>query len=247
MSKKLNQVLAIEKSLKGRAETVFATYQHASQREELLDGFAKTFQAVKDGDATRPNESRKVQHTAKEIFGALTKVLAELFTTTASKDTANCTARADVRVGGKVLLANVPSTNLLFLDKKLTELYAFVSKFAELKSDTNWAFDPNTGYYRSEEIKSQVTAKEQKPLVLYAATPQHPAQTQLITQDVIIGYWTTTKQSGALPHPVKIEILEKIQALQYAVKEALEEANTVEAPDNDYGATIMAHLFGSVV
>lgn len=247
MTKKLNQVLAIEKSLKGRAETVIATNAAAAQKAELLNGFTKTFQPLKEGDVFVPPQSKKVQHSSKEIFGAITKVLAELITTTASKDIANCTARADVWVRGAVLLKSVPSTNLLFLDKQLAALNSFVSRFSELESDTNWVYDANTGYFRSEDIKTSVTQKVQEPLLMAAATPEHPAQTTLITRDVLVGHWTTTKLSGALPRPVKSELLDKIQELQNAVKEALEEANGVAAGDNDYGKKIMDHLFGGVV
>jgi hypothetical protein len=37
--------------------------------------------------------------------------------------------------------------------------------------------------------------------VLYDATEHHPAQTQLISEDVIVGWWETVKHSGAIPRP----------------------------------------------
>ena len=52
-----------------------------------------------------------------EVAGILTR----LFDVTLTKDTANCTARADVKIGDSVLLPAVPVTYLLFLEKQLTD------------------------------------------------------------------------------------------------------------------------------
>lgn len=49
-----------------------------------------------------------------------------LFDVTATKDWANCEARADVTVDGWVLVSAVPVSCLLFLEKRLTDIYAFV-------------------------------------------------------------------------------------------------------------------------
>lgn len=246
--KKLNQILAVEKSIKGRAESVLQTATVTAQQEQLLNGFHKTYQPVAEDGAQRAPESLKVQHTAKELYSTVAKVLGELFNTTAAKDLANCSAKANVTVGGQVLLSGVPSTYLLFLDKQLTTLSSFVARTVELKSDTDWSMDPNSGLFRSGEIRTQVAQKVQEVLVKYQATVQHPAQTEIVSKDVLVGHWTTTKLSGALPKPLKQEILERIQELQLAVKEALEEANgSVEVPENDFGAKVFNHIFKGVI
>lgn len=108
--------------------------------------------------------------------------------------------------------------------------------------------DPNSGLFRSGEIKTQVAQKVTDVLVKYQATVQHPAQTEVITRDELVGHWTTTKLSGALPKPLKQDILERIQQLQLAVKEALEEANgSVDVPENDFGAKVFGHIFKGVI
>lgn len=247
MTKRLNQILATEKSLKGRVETVVSQLSAAVQKQELMDGFSKVFTPIKEDFVAPPKQDKKVQYTSKEVFQSITKMLGELFTTTAMKDVANCTARADVVVGGEVILKAVPATNLLFLDKQLTQLHTLVSKFAELSADVNWTYDPNTGYYRSEDIKTQATQKHEQPLVMAPATDKHPAQVQMVSKDVVVGHWTTTKMSGALPRPVKLQLLDKIQSLQSAVKEALEDANSVTVGDLDTGSRVMSYLFGSVI
>lgn len=83
----------------------------------------------------------------------------------------------------------------------------------------------------------------QKPIVLYAATPEHPAQTQLITEDVLAGYWSTVKQSGAMPATEKLALLERIDKLLRAVKDAREAANMIdEVKVPDVGAAIFNYL-----
>ena len=45
------------------------------------------------------------------------------------------------------------------------------------------------------------------------ATEEHPAQTQLITDDQIVGYVTTVKRSGAIPRELKRNLLRRIEKL----------------------------------
>lgn len=61
--------------------------------------------------------------------------------------------------------------------------------------------------------------------MLFPATEQHPAQTQLITEDVFVGTWSTIKISGAISHNDKQKLLDRVEELIIAVKSAREEAN----------------------
>lgn len=80
--------------------------------------------------------------------------------------------------------------------------------------------------------------------VLYDATEHHPAQTQMITDDMVIGHWTTVKFSGALPRPVKKRMLDRIGTLQDAAKFARVQANSMEAKDQRVGAKVLRYVFG---
>ena len=52
------------------------------------------------------------------------------------------------------------------------------------------------------------------------------------------------KFSGALPAKRVNEILDRVQALQTAVKFAREEANNAEVADQRVGAAVFGYLFG---
>ena len=111
----------------------------------------------------------------------------------------------------------------------MANLQSFVAQIPVLGSEDDWFFDENSNLYKTQPTQTSKTKKVQKPIVLYDATKEHPAQTQLITEDIVVGHWSTVKQSGALPMPRKKQILEKIEKLSNAVKFAREEANSTEA------------------
>jgi hypothetical protein len=111
-----------------------------------------------------------------------------------------------------------------------------------LDETDDWTRDENSTLFKTAAIPTQRTKKVQKPLVLYPATAEHPAQTQMITEDVVVGYWDTIKQSGALPVPRKQVLLDRIEKLSQAVKFAREQANSVEAEPQKVGGTIFTYL-----
>lgn len=73
---------------------------------------------------------------------------------------------------------------------------------------------------------------------MYQATDKHPAQTQLVQEDVIVGSWNQTKMSGAIQPQQKDMLLQRIEKLQKAVKFAREEANSVDADNVEAGKVI---------
>jgi hypothetical protein len=135
---------------------------------------------------------------------------------------------------------------LLFLEKQLTDIRTFVGNLPVLDPAESWSEDKNSGLYRTEPTSTHRTKKVQKPIVLYPATPEHPAQTQIITEDVIVGFWSQVKQSGAIPRPQKLIILDRVERLLKAVKEAREAANIQEEVKTpDIGAAIFGYLLGA--
>jgi hypothetical protein len=240
---KLNQILAIEKGVKTRVYAEFTDLHNATQKPTLMNGFTKTYQPRDESGETYPPESQKVQYEHASVFDRVAANLTELFDITATKDWANCGARADVVVDGRVLIKDVPATYLLFLEKQLSDLTAFVQKMAELDPASDWNVDPSTGLFKTEPTATQRTKKVQRAIVLYDATEHHPAQTQLITEDVVVGQWVTTKLSGALPAPRKKALLARIEKLAHAVKYAREQANSGDVVEQKCGAAVFDYLF----
>jgi len=242
---KLNQVLAIEKGTKSRVYAEVTTMNAAAQKPALFAGFAKAYKPKEEDGEVFPPESVRVQMNARDMLANLARHLGELFDVSAAKDWANCQARADVVVDGTVIVPQAPATYLLFLEKQLHDIQTFVTNLPTLDPAEDWHFDEAANLYKSQQTKTGRTKKVQKAIVLYDATKEHPAQTQLITEDVTIGHWDTVKHSGALPPRRKQELLERIEKLMNAVKFAREEANGTEADKKSLAGPIFAYLLGA--
>lgn len=240
---KLNQIIAIEKGVKSRVYGEVTDLHKSSQKPDLFHGFVKTYRKRDEEGEDYPPERKKVQLNADALLARVAELLTELFDVTASKDWANCHAVADIEVDGRVLVTGAPTPYLLFLEKQLSDLHTFVSKLPELDEADDWFKDENSGLFKTTAIPTHRTKKIQKPIVLYEATKEHPAQTQMITEDVIVGYWDTIKQSGAIPMPRKQQLLERVEKLAKAVKFAREQANSAEAPHQKIGRPIFDYLF----
>lgn len=238
---KLNQVLAIEKGVKSRTQRSITEAYHKIQKDALLSGLFKTYTPLDDAGLHLPPEHKRVQVRADEILKGVRKALTELLDITARKDFANCDARTDLVVGN-VTVSSVPVTYLLFLEKQLTDLRTLVGKVPVLDSAEDWTFDETTGVFKTSPVKTTRTQKVHKPIVLYDATEEHPAQTQLVSLDETVGHWSTTKQSGALPAPRREQLLEKLERLLEAVKFARETANSNVAPEVKVGEVVFSYL-----
>lgn len=242
-NRKLNQVLAVEKGIKTRTYSALTEMHKAAQVAALFNGFSKTYEPVNEAQLPQAPQSQKVQKSAETILAEAKKSLIELFDVTATKDWGNQQAKADLVVDGQKLLTGVPATYLLFLDKQLSDLRDLVGKMSELDPAIDWSKDPNSGLFKSNPVQTQTTQKVQEALVKYPATDKHPAQTELITVDKVVGHWFTVKQSGAIPASRKKELLERIQKLLDAVKVALEDANMTRVDDQYTGASVLGYIF----
>lgn len=239
---KLNQVIAIEKGVKSRVYGRITELHKQAQRADPYNGFAKNFRKKDEEGEDYPPERKKVQLIARDLLRDVAKLQTELFDVTATKDWANCAARADVVVDGRVLIEAAPVTYLLFLEKQLTDVRTFIGKMPTLDESEEWSPDPNSHLFRTPKSTTHKTKKVQRPIVLYDATEHHPAQTQLISEDVIVGWWETVKHSGAIPVPRQQLLLERLDKMLKAIKFAREEANAIDAPDMSVGEAVFGYL-----
>ncbi|MET8215768.1 hypothetical protein [Streptomyces hirsutus] len=241
---KLNQIIAVEKGVKNKAvQDVNGAHQKV-QKPALLAGISRTYQPKDEEGEQLPPESTRVQVQGEDVLREMAASLTRLFDVTATKDWANCTARADVTVEGRTILADVPVGYLLFLEKQLTDLHAFVRKLPTLDAAESWSHDPSTDWWKTDPVRTIRTKKVPRNHVKAEATEKHPAQVEVYYEDVPIGYWTTVKFSGALPARRVNELVERVEKLQQAVKFAREEANATEITDQRAGEAVFGYLFG---
>jgi hypothetical protein len=244
MTAKLNQIIAIEKGIKARVYGDITEINKTIQKQELFNGFAKEYRKKDEDGEELPSEKKRVQFTVIDHLRNVARLSTELFDITARKDFTNCVATAEVVVDGETIITAAPVTFLLFLEKQLTDLRTLVGNLPVLDEGETWAYDGNSGLYKTEPSQTHRTKKVQKPIVLYPATVEHAAQTQLISEDVIAGFWHLVKHSGALPKPDKQDLAQRVEKLLQAVKQAREQANSVdEVPVPKIGEAVFTYLF----
>lgn len=242
---KLNQIIAIEKGIKSRVYADLTEINKAIQKPELFNGFSKIYQKANEDSENLPPESKRVQCNSSEVLRTTARFVTELMDITARKDYTNCSAKASVMIGETLIIENAPVSYLLFMEKQLTDIRTLINNMPILDSAEDWTKDANSGLYKTEETQTFRTKKVQKPIVLYPATDHHPAQSQLITEDVLVGYWHHIKHSGAMPAPDKAALLEKVEKLLQAVKQAREEANGHdEVAPPEIGTAVFNYILG---
>jgi hypothetical protein len=241
---KLNQIIAVEKSVKSGSLRELTDAHHGFQKAALLGGISRTYQPKDEDGEVLPPESTRVQVKAEGVLRGTATVLTRLFDVTATKDWANCVAKADIVVDGRTLLSDVPVSYLLFLEKQLTDLHTFVKNLPLLDAAEDWSFDESADCWRTEQVRTIRTKKVPRNHVKAEATEKHPAQVEVYYEDIAVGYWNTVKFSGALPARRVNELLDRVEKLQHAVKFAREEANGLEVTDQRVGEVVFGYLFG---
>lgn len=240
---KLNQIIAIEKGAKTRAAQVITQAYHQAQRQDAFAGISRTYRPKDDDGDQLPSETKRAQVTVPQLLVDVREAVGRLFDVVAQKDLTNTVAKAPVKVDGVVIVEDVPATYLLFLEKQLVDLHTFLSKLPRLDPGEQWSFDPNVNAWVTEPVETHRSKKVPRAQVLYEATDRHPAQVRPYEEDVLVGYWRTVKFSGALPAKDLEAMLTRVRKLLDGVKQAREQANSVEIIDRrDIGESIFDYV-----
>ncbi|CAM3105079.1 hypothetical protein [Stackebrandtia soli] len=240
---KLNQIIAVEKGVKAKAQQAIAVAGRELGKQPLLSGISRTYQPKDEEGEQLPPESTRVQTRVEESLRAVASNMARLFDVTATKDATNAVATADIVIDGNVLLSEVPVTYLLFLEKQLSELYGFVKGLPSLDAAESWTFNDSADCFATDPVRTIRTKKVPRNHVKAEATEKHPAQVEVYYEDITVGYWTTVKFSGSAPAKRITSVLDRIEKLQQAVKFAREEANGTEVVDRKVGEKVFDYLF----
>lgn len=233
---RLSQALFVMNTAKENFTSRTSEIHHLAQKPDPLNGFLKTYQRTDDTGVPRHPEAKNVQMILSDAIKEVIDLTQTQCDAVATRDFGNTVAKADVVVHGTVILKDVPPTFLMHLSKQLEDLRTFFSKCVTLDQSVTWKLNAQTNLFEGPEEKTNSTDKTIVPLVLYAATDKHPAQTDKITRDTVVGVWTTTRMSGAIPHTDKLKYIAKVDVLHKAVQDALNECNAAKV-DRKEGLT----------
>lgn len=246
---KLNQVIAVVPGKKALAEKVLTEAYHKFQKPDAMKGLSKKYRPKDDEGDMLPPDEKLVEYSVTDIIKEVKPCLEDMLNIVSTQDNGNLQASADIVVempdAKHTIVANVPVTTLLFLEKQLTNLKTFVSKIPTLEPGERWDYDENVGCYSAGPSVTTKSKKVPQRLVKYEATPEHPAQVDVYNEDVVIGYWDTMKYSGAIPAQQKSEMLDRVRKLHEAVLRAREAANAIDITDVKIGKPILDFVFES--
>jgi hypothetical protein len=239
----LHEILAVEQDLKGNAERArTATLESFRSKHNQFTGIRRTFRpfAVEEDSAELGGERVEADtKLAKTVAGELARALdtvASAITAGFQIDEANTRAKADIVVDGEVVAKDMPATFLLQLERRLREVRAVLREAPCFDSVRPWVVDADAELEHVLKADPVVTirkARTRKYNVMYEATKEHPAQVDVIEVDAPVGEIRSYEWTGKLSTAKKAALLDKLDSLMAAVKQARSRANTVEVNTAD--------------
>ena len=240
----LCQLIAVANGKKSQATAEITRLYHLMQKPEPLSGISRQYKPKDEEGEKLPPERKDVQVTVSESIKSACAVIEDLFDAVAAQDNTNTLAKADVIVDEKPVLKSIPVTHLLFLEKQLVDIHTFVEKLPTLDPAERWTYDPAAGVHRTDVSETTKTKKIPKNHIKFPPTKEHPAQVEVFHEDVLVGNWSTTKFSGAIPADERRAMLTRVRKLQEAVKMAREAANQTKVEDLRTGRPVLEYIFG---
>ncbi len=240
---KLHQAIALLPAAKNRLQSVIDKIHKAHQAPAIFSGLSRTYQPLTDDGDKLPDESKLVTQIVEDGLESLRHVFVDAIKICRAQDEGNCAARADVKLGD-VTIPQVPVTHLLYLEKRVKDLTDLVAKIPTLDPAHKWEYDEGARVWRSAPTQKIRTRKDQKVLVHFEPTAQHPGKSETITVDVAAGTWTEVQLSGAVPARAKREWQRRLQQVADALTVAREEANAAEVKqDGKAGEQLFDFIF----
>lgn len=243
MALKLNQVIAMIPTRKSDGEKKLTEmYNKVFKKYDLFSGITRHYEPLRDDGERFPDENKLPQFRVGEVLKQVRNELVDMFDIVATQDYANTAAKADVVIDKQVLLKAVPVTYLLFLEKRLVDLHTFVENMPVLDPAESWQYDKNKDFFVTAPYKTSKTKKQKVKMTLADATEHHPEQVHVYDDDIVIGYWTNQKFSGAYEAKTRNDMLERIRKFQDAVKCAREEANSAVVEMQNIGSKVLEYV-----
>lgn len=240
--KRLSQVLAVEKQAKNKANDLGSETLSLFKKQDMFTGWTKDFLPLNEDAEMLPSDNKPVIHSVTHKLHEWMKAYSELLDVTLTKDTGNLEAQGTITLGTKEV--TLPVTYLIWLEKQVFDLKQVLEALPVLDNTKQWRKDEASGQWRTEPARTSRYKKKKVPLVKYPATDKHPAQVDVIEEDVLQGHWSAVFSSTAVPQSAKDDLVSKVESLLKQVKEAREEANSKKVEDKKISNLLLSWLFG---
>lgn len=245
MSGKLHELLALEEDRRGKANKILEECESTfKNKQEHFRSQLVTFRSLDEKDESKVEGQVEMVSTVDAKLKYVANTVGQYYDVLMQKEKTNALAKADIVLSdGTVFLKDVPATGLLALEKQLQELMRVYNAIPTLEPGLPWKLAPDQGdkifTYSDSKVR---TKKEIKAVVLYPATDKHPAQVSSVNEDVKVGNVETIINSSKFTSKRKSEILERLDNLKTAVKQARMRANTQDIQDAKVGEKLFKYL-----
>lgn len=247
---KLHELIAVEGELQAANKKILEETAHVFKDKEkhFLGVHKQTFMLSSDETAKlqEGEESLALTTTVPLKLEHMATHVIRYFDAILQKERTNQEAKADLVVDGATLVKDAPATWLLGLEDRLKAVRAVYDVVPTHPQGKIWTEDKTSAlkgaFVASEKEKRIKTQKITKPVVLYAATEQHPAQVKEVTEDVPVGSVVGTYYSGMVSPAEKSDMLERLDKLIRAVKKARMRANGAEVVKVTAGKVLIDYV-----
>lgn len=244
-SRRLISIVMLQRVIKERTSRLISEAYKNAQKPALFTGISREYTPLAEDGQPLPSEHLNVQLVATSLLSAVAEDFTKYWDATATRDRGNQLARSDVKVRGEMILEQVPTSTLLFLEKQLIDLRTFITALPVLETAKEWVTDSVTGVSRTPTpVKTTRSEKVEETDVVVQPTERHPAQVRDRVRDQIVGTWATTHLSGALTPAQQHKLVGRVNELIDAVKVAREEGNVIMVDDVQIGSALFGFITG---
>ncbi len=244
----LHALLAVEGDLEGAHKKILEETKvtFTKKSDHFMGQYRKLEMFVDDG-IKYPEQYKKLDTTVQKKLDYMMTTEIRYFDALLAKESTNQEAKADLIVDGKTIATDLPATFLLGMENRLKHLRAVYDVIPTLQPGITWELDEAQGEgvykikYPEEKLKTETIIE---PIVLYEATKEHPAQIKEVSKTHNVGKYVTIHWSGMISPAEKSVLLERIDKLIRAFKQARQRANTTEVKQREIGKILFSYING---
>lgn len=246
---RLHELLAVKKDLKQQADKTRTDLENTFEKKpHHFTGKLKTFTPNGEDAVSKTEDVLDVQTTITGELAWLKPYLANSLDSHYHVAAGNMKASADIVLeDGTIMLPAMPASTLLELEDYFANLRGFLSKIPTLDPAKGFTPDPakGSGVFQARAVEKTRTLAQKKVYVLYPATERHPAQVQLVDEQIPVGTIREQEWSSMLTPADKAKMLDRCEQLARAVKAARARANQIEVDvSRKIGDALIGHVFG---
>lgn len=253
----LHEILAVEQDVKANAERARSQLVETFRTKQThFTGMRRTYRPFSVDETTGDDGGERLEaetslaKTVPEQLDLCLREVGKALDMGMQIDDANTRAKADLVVDGEVLLAGVPATFLLQLERRLKEVQAVLKEIPCFDPVRIWSADPAADkkhVLRAEPVVTIRKKRVRKYNVMVEATKEHPAQVDIVEVEEPVGEIRSYDWTGMVSTGKKEALLEQVDRLLAAVKQARSRANTVEVDQGrKVGKVLMDYLLAPV-